>query len=84
MSSSTLHRPALHSFWWFIAAGAVLAAAVLIVLTTAIQQRTASGHPGAPSNVGSTHYRLPTQACFAGRAGVGAIDLARQPCAAAR
>jgi hypothetical protein len=83
MSNSTLHRPAVHSSWWYVAAGAVLAAAVLIVLITAIQQHTTSGYPGVPAVV-HPHYRPVTQACFAGRAGGNAIDLARPPCAASR
>lgn len=83
MSTSTVHRPAVHSSWWYIAAGAVLAAAVLFVLTTAIQQRTTSGHPVVPTVV-HPHYHVVTRTCFAGRTGVNAIDLDRPPCAASR
>jgi hypothetical protein len=83
MSSSTLHRPAIHSSWWYIAAGIVLAAAVLVVLTTAIKQGASSGSPRTPAVVGITHYSPVTRACFAGRPHLGSADLDRSLCAPA-
>jgi hypothetical protein len=82
MSSSTLHRPALHGSWWYIAAAAVLTAAVMVVLITAIQQNTPSGHP-AVVTIPHTPYSPATRACFAGRPSIAASDLDRSLCATA-